>query len=134
LREQPRFVATLIGLFAGFGVLLAAVGLYGVLSFLVAQQTQEIGVRMALGARPKDIALRIQTYAGVWTGIGVALGAVCSMAVTRLVKGLLYGVMPGDPVSLFAAIAVLGLTAAVAAWIPSRRAARVDPMVALRYE
>jgi len=134
LREQPRFVATLIVLFAGFGVLLAAVGLYGVLSFLVAQQTQEIGVRMALGARPKDIALRIQTYAGIWTGIGVAVGAVCSMAVMRLVKGLLFGVMPADPVSLFGAIGVLALTAAVAAWIPSRRAARVDLMVALRYE
>jgi predicted permease len=134
LREQPRFVATLIVLFAGFGVLLAGVGLYGVLSFLVAQQTQEIGVRMALGARPKDIALRIQTYAGVWTGIGVALGAACSMAVMRLAKGLLFGLTPQDPVSLFAAIGVLALTAAVAAWIPSRRAARVDPMVALRYE
>jgi ABC-type antimicrobial peptide transport system permease subunit len=134
LREQPRFVATLILLFAGFGVLLAAVGLYGVLSFLVAQQTQEIGVRMALGARPKDIALRIQMYAGIWTGIGVAVGAVCSMAVMRLVKGLLFGVAPEDPVSLFAAIGVLALTASVAAWIPSRRAARVDPMGALRYE
>jgi predicted permease len=133
-REQPRFVATLVALFAAFGVLLAAVGLYGVLSFLVAQQTQEIGVRMALGARPRDIAARIQAYAGVWTGVGVAAGAACSLAVTRMAKGLLFGVTPGDPLSLLAAIAVLALTAVVAAWIPSRRAARVDPMVALRYE
>jgi predicted permease len=134
LREQPRFVATLIVLFAGFGVLLAAVGLYGVLSFLVAQQTQEIGVRMALGARPKDIAVQIQAYAGMWTAVGVGAGTVCSLAVMRLVKGLLFGVTPEDPVSLIAAIVVLALTAALAAWIPSRRAARVDPMVALRYE
>jgi predicted permease len=133
-REQSRFVAMLVALFAAFGVLLAAVGLYGVLSFLVAQQTQEIGVRMALGARPRDIAIHIQAYAGLWTGIGVAAGAACSLAVTRMVKGLLFGVAPGDPLSLIAAIAVLTLTAAMAAWIPSRRAARVDPMVALRYE
>jgi predicted permease len=133
-RQQPRFVATLIGLFAGFGVLLAAVGLYGVLSFLVTQQTQEIGVRMALGARPRDIAAQILAYAGTWTAVGVVVGAVCSMAVTRMVKGLLFGVTPGDAVSLIAAIVVLALTAAAAAWIPSRRAARVDPVVALRWE
>jgi hypothetical protein len=133
-REQPRFVAILVTLFAGFGMLLAAVGLYGVLSFLVTQQTQEIGIRMALGAQPKDIALRIQAYAGAWTGIGVAAGVLCSLAVTRMVKGLLFGVTPGDPLSLVAGIGVLTVTAVLAAWIPSRRAARVDPIVALRYE
>jgi predicted permease len=133
-REQPRFVATLVTLFAGFGVLLAAVGLYGVLSFLVTQQTQEIGVRMALGARPRDIAVQIQSHAGAWTGIGVAAGALCSWAVTRMVRGLLFGVTPGDPASLIAGITILALTAILAAWIPSRRAARVDPMIALRYE
>jgi putative ABC transport system permease protein len=132
-REQPRFVASLVALFAGFGVLLAAVGLYGVLSFLVAQQTQEIGIRMALGARPSDIAMHIQGYAGVWTGIGVAAGVACSLAVTRMVKGLLFGIAPDDAWSLIAAIAVLALTAVLAAWIPSRRAARVDPVVALRW-
>jgi ABC-type antimicrobial peptide transport system permease subunit len=98
------------------------------------QQTQEIGVRMALGARPRDIALQIQSHAGVWTGAGIAVGALCSLAVTRMVKGLLFGVAPDDPLSLIAAIAVLATTAALAAWIPSRRASRVDPMVALRYE
>jgi hypothetical protein len=133
-RQQPRFLAALVALFGGIGVVLAAVGLYGVLSFLVAQQTQEIGVRMALGARPRDIVAHIQAYAGVWTGIGVAVGALCSWAVTRMIKGLLFGVTPGDPVSLVAAITVLALTAALAAWLPSRRAARVDPMVALKYE
>jgi predicted permease len=133
-RDQPRFVATLVASFAAFGVLLAAVGLYGVLSFLVARQTQEIGVRMALGARPWDIAVQIQSYAGAWTGIGILAGVLCSLSVTRMVKGLLFGVAPGDPLSLAAGVAVLALTAVLAAWIPSRRAARVDPMVALRYE
>jgi predicted permease len=133
-REQPLFVATLVASFAVFGVLLAAVGLYGVLSFLVTQQTQEIGVRMALGARPRDIAIQIQRYAGAWTALGILAGVVCSLAVTRMVKDLLFRVAPNDPLSLIAAIAVLALTALLAAWIPSRRAARVDPMVALRYE
>jgi putative ABC transport system permease protein len=133
-REQPRFIATLVSLFAGLGVLLAAVGLYGVLSFLVAQQIPEIGVRMALGARPWDIAVHIQRYASIWTATGVVAGAVCSLAVTRMIKGLLFGVTPQDPLSLISATTVLAVTAAVAAWLPSRRAARVDPVVALKYE
>ena len=133
-REQPRFVALLVALFAAFAVLLAAVGLYGVLSFLVAQQTQEIGVRMALGARPRDIVLQVQRYAGLWTALGSLVGLAGSLAAARMVKGLLFGVSPFDPVSLIAAIGILGATAFLAAWVPSRRASRVDPMLALRYE
>jgi predicted permease len=134
LREQPRFVAALVAMFAGFGVLLAAAGLYGVLTFQVTQRTREIGVRMALGARQRDIAMQVQRYAGLSTGIGVVVGVVCSLAVTRMVRGLLFEITPADPASLIAAIAVLGITAAIAAWLPSRRAAKVDPLVALRYE
>ena len=133
-RERPRFVATLVGLFAGLGLLLAAVGLYGVLSFLVARQTREIGVRMAIGARPLDIALQIQKYAGLWTGIGVAAGLAGSFALARTIRGLLFEVSPGDPVSLLVSAAVLLVTAALAAWIPSSRAARIDPVIALRNE
>jgi predicted permease len=133
-RERPRFVATLVGLFAGLGLLLAAVGLYGVLSFLVARQTREIGVRMAIGARPVDIALQIQKYAGLWTGIGVAAGLAGSFALARTIRGLLFEVSPGDPVSLLVSAAVLLVTAALAAWIPSSRAARIDPVIALRNE
>jgi ABC-type lipoprotein release transport system permease subunit len=133
-REQPRFVAMLVTLFAAFGVMLAAVGLYGVLSFLVSQQTQEIGVRMALGARPRDIVVQVLAYAGVWLAAGVTAGAALALALARVVRGLLFGVSPADPASLVFAIAVLTVTAALAAWVPSRRAARVDPMVALRYE
>ena len=133
-RERPRFVATLVGLFAGLGLLLAAVGLYGVLSFLVARQTREIGVRMALGARPVDIALRIQKYAGIWTGIGVIAGLAGSFALARAIRGLLFDVPPNDPVSILVSAAVLLVTAALAAWAPSSRAARVDPVIALRNE
>jgi hypothetical protein len=133
-RERPRFVAILVGLFAALGLLLAAVGLYGVLAFQVARQTREIGVRMAIGARPRDIALQVQKYAGIWTGIGVAAGLAGSFAFARTIRGLLFEVSPTDPVSLIAAVTVLVLTAAVAAWIPSYRAARVDPVIALRGE
>jgi hypothetical protein len=133
-RERPRFVAILVGLFAALGLLLAAVGLYGVLSFLVARQTREIGVRMAIGARPRDIALQVQWYAGVWTAMGVGAGLAGSFALARTIRGLLFEVSPTDPVSLIAAIAVLVATAALAAWIPAYRAARVDPVIALRSE
>jgi predicted permease len=133
-RERPRFVATLVGLFAGLGLLLAAVGLYGVLSFLVARQTREIGVRMAIGARPVDIVLQIQKYAGIWTGVGVIAGLAGSFALARTIRGLLFEVSPNDPVSFLVSAAVLLVTAALAAWIPSSRAARIDPVVALRNE
>jgi putative ABC transport system permease protein len=89
---------------------------------------------MALGARPLDIALLVGAYAGVWTGIGAAAGVACSIGIARMAKGLLFGVAPEDLGSLMTAVVVLALTAAVAAWAPSRRAARVDPTVALRYE
>ena len=132
--DRPRFVAMLIALFAGFGLLLAAVGLYGVLSFLVTQQTREIGVRMAIGARPWDIAMAIERHAGVWTGVGAAAGVAGSLALARTVKGLLFETAPGDPVALGTAVVALAIAAATAAWIPARRAARVDPAVALRTE
>jgi predicted permease len=133
-RERPRFVALLVGLFAALGLLLAAVGLYGVLSFLVAQQTREIGVRMALGARPRDIALQVQKHVGIWMGMGVATGLAGSFALARAIRGLLFEVSPTDPASLVAAVTVLVVTAALAAWIPSSRAAGVDPAIALRSE
>jgi ABC-type antimicrobial peptide transport system permease subunit len=133
-RERPRFVAILVGIFAVLGLLLAAVGLYGVLSFQVARQTREIGVRMAIGARPQDIALQVQRYAGIWTGIGVATGLAGAFALARTIRGLLFKVSPTDPISLITAVGVLVVTAALAAWLPSHRAAKVDPVIALRSE
>ena len=132
LSDRPRFLAVLIGLFAVFGLLLAAIGLYGVMSFLVEQRTREIGVRMALGATPRDIAILVQKRAGAWTGAGILLGIIGSLNLTWLVRGLLFGVSPHDPLSLAVGIGVLVLAAVLAAWRPSHRAARVDPAVSLR--
>jgi predicted permease len=134
LAERPRFNALLLGLFAGMGLTLAAIGLYGVMSFLVAQRTREIGVRMALGATPGAVARLVLAHAARWTVAGAVLGAIGSLWAARLLDALLFHVSARDPWTLIAAIAVLLGTALAAAWIPSRRAARVDPMQALRQE
>lgn len=134
LRSVPRFVAILVTVFAGIGTLLAAVGLFGVLSFLVSQRTQEIGVRMAVGATPARIALQVQKQAGLWIGTGLVGGLAGSFALTRTMRGLLFGISPGDPVSFAAAVTVLVGVAALAVYAPSHRAARIDPAVALRSE
>ena len=106
-RDRPRFIAAVLAAFAAIGLLLAAAGLYGVLSFLVAQQTREIGVRMALGARPRDIGLRVQVRAGVWIAAGVVVGTTASLALVRTVRGLLFEVSPEDPVSMLAPVLAL---------------------------
>jgi predicted permease len=134
LSERARFLAALIALFAAFGLLLAAIGLYGVLSFLVAQRTREIGVRIALGATPGQIARMAVHQAGVWTLTGMAAGCVASAALGRIARGALFQVSPFDPLSLAAAALVLAVAAAIAAWRPARRAAQVDPAVSLREE
>jgi putative ABC transport system permease protein len=133
-RDRPRFIAAVVAGFAALGLVLAAAGLYGVLSFLVAQQTREIGVRMALGARPRDIGLGVQLRAGAWIATGVIVGTAGSLALARTVRGLLFEVSPEDPVEMLAPVLVLCAAGALAAWLPSRRAARVDPVFALRCE
>jgi len=134
LSARPRFLAAVIGVFAAFGLLLAAIGLYGVLSFLVAQRTREIGVRIALGATPGQIARMAVNQAGRWTLAGIAVGWAASALLGRLARGALFQVSPFDPMSLTAAVAILVLAAAIAAWRPARRATRVDPAVSLREE
>ncbi len=134
LAQRPRFNALLLGLFAGMGLTLAAIGIYGVMSFLVTQRTREIGVRMALGATPGAVAGLVLAHAARWTAAGAALGAIGSLWAARLLDSLLFHVSAGDPWTLTSAIALLSGTALAAAWTPARRAARVDPMEALRQE
>jgi len=134
LAERPRFNAVLLGLFASVGLLLAAVGLYGVISFLVTQRTAEIGIRMALGATPGSVSRRVLRSAAAWTAGGAAVGIAGSIAVARLLDRMLFGVSSKDPWTLAAAAAALFAIALAAAWAPARRASRVDPMQALRGE
>ena len=134
LAQRPRFNAWLLGLFAAMGLLLAAIGLYGVISFLIAQRTREIGVRMALGATPGAVVRLVLGHAARWTLAGAALGVIGSWFTARLLAAMLFHVSPHDAWILAAAVALLWVIAMLAAWVPSRRAARVDPMQALRQE
>ena len=132
--QRPRFYALLLAAFAAMGMLIASVGLFGVMSFLVAQRTREIGVRMALGATPAAILRMTLASAGRWTAAGIVLGVAGSLAAARVLRTLLFQVTPGDPVAIAAAGAVLCAVALAAAAIPARRAARVDPNLTLRQE
>ena len=116
------------------GLLLAAIGLYGVISFLVAQRTSEIGVRMALGATPGVVARLVLGHAARATAAGALLGLAGSLLAVRLLQTMLFRVPTRDPWALSAALALLAAVALVSAWIPSRRAARLDPVQALRQE
>jgi len=134
LAQQPRFTAVLLSLFAGMGVLLAGIGIYGVVGFLVAQQTREIGIRIALGATPQNVLKMVLSNMVRWTAAGAALGLLGAWLSSRLLESLLFEVRAHDPLLLGAALFALLAVAFFAAWIPARRAMSVDPMVALRYE
>jgi predicted permease len=129
-----RFHMLLIAIFAGLALVLAAVGTYGVMSYLVAQRTHELGVRVALGAEPGDVLALVLRRGLALAGGGALLGLLGSAALTRLLASQLYGVRPLDPATFGAVTALLLLVALLACWIPARRAARVDPVVALRSE
>jgi putative ABC transport system permease protein len=129
-----RFNTFLLGAFAAIALLLTAAGIFGVLSYLVTQRTREIGLRMALGAHPKDV-LRVIVGHGVrLVVLGMCIGVTGALVVTRWMSSVLFDVKPTDPLTFAAVALVLGAAAFLAAYLPARRAMRVDPMVALRYE
>jgi putative ABC transport system permease protein len=131
---QPRFTMATFAVFAGLGLVLAAVGLYSVLSFHVTRHTHEIGVRMALGAPRSRVLGLMLTMGGRLVVAGLAIGIVASFATTRLLRSQLFGVQAADPLAYAAVIGVLGVVTFFACYLPARRAASVDPMVALRQE
>lgn len=132
--QQQEMIATLTSLFGGLGLLLAAVGLYGVMAYMVEQRTSEIGVRMALGADRMRVIGMVLRGAFSQIGIGLALGIPAAIGAGKLMSDQLFGVKPWDPIMLALAVLILSLAALLAAAIPARRAAGVEPMVALRNE
>jgi ABC-type antimicrobial peptide transport system permease subunit len=124
----------MLGAFAAFALILASLGIYALISYSVSQRTQEIGIRMALGASAGDVQARIVLQTLTLALSGMALGAAASWLLGRSVSGLLYGVTPTDPVTFAAMLAVLTLVAALAGYLPARRASRIDPLLALRAE
>jgi predicted permease len=131
---QERMLTTLCSFFGALALLLAAVGLYGVMAHSVARRVREIGIRMALGARGREVLWLILREVTLMVGIGTLIGLPAAFALTRLVTTYLFGLTPQDPVSIAGSVAVLLAITSLAAYIPARRATRIDPMVALRYE
>jgi putative ABC transport system permease protein len=132
--SEPRFNSVLLASFAGLALLLAAVGIYGVIAYSVTQRTHEIGIRMALGAEPRRVAKSIVGEGARLALLGIALGIVASLVLARLIANFLFGVAATDPSTFCGVSILLTLVALAGCYIPARRAAKVDPIVALRYE
>ena len=132
--ESPRLTATLLGLFAGLALLIAAAGIGGIMALAVSQRVHEIGIRMALGAKRENILGMILAQGSTLALMGIAIGAAGALALTAMIKSLLFQVTPTDPMTFVVVALVLAATAVLASYVPARRAARIDPVEALRSE
>jgi ABC-type antimicrobial peptide transport system permease subunit len=132
--RRPRLLAELLGMFAGLGLLLAAVGTYGVLSYMVAERRREIGIHMALGADRARVLTQVMRQGLLLTAVGVVGGLAAAFALSRLIASLLFGVQPTDSATMIAVVAMILFVATVACGLPAWRASRLNPSVALRYE
>jgi len=132
--SRPRLLSQLVGAFAALALLLAAVGMYGVLAYMVAARRREIGIRMALGADRLVVLAQVMKHGFLLTSVGIVIGLSGALVLTRLMAALLFGVQPTDAATLVTAIATIALVSIAACWLPAWRASRVDPIVMLRYE
>ena len=132
--SRPRFYAVLLGIFAVLAVILAAVGIYGVMAYSVTRRTREIGIRMAIGAGRADVLRLVLGQTLVLTVVGITLGLAGAAAFSRYLAGMLFGLTPLDPTTFMAVALVFSAVAMCAALVPARRATNVDPLIALRYE
>jgi putative ABC transport system permease protein len=132
--ETQRFAVVLLGTFGTLALILAAIGLYGVLAFTVSQRTREIGIHLALGAQRFDVLAMVIRQGMLLVFIGAVLGVVGAYGLTRLIQSLLFGVTATDPLTFVLVPLVLGVVGFIACYVPARRATKVDPLVALRYE
>jgi putative ABC transport system permease protein len=130
----PRFRMLLLGIFAALALMLAAVGIYGVIAYAVTERTHEIGIRMALGAARSDVLHMVVREGMMLGGAGVAIGAAAAFAANRVLTSFLYGIQPTDPLTLAGVSLLMILVAATASYLPARRATQVDPLVVLRWE
>jgi ABC-type antimicrobial peptide transport system permease subunit len=131
---RPRFARTLVSGFSLIALLIASVGIYGMMSYRVVQQSREIGIRLALGATPSTVLSKVLTEGMVIIGAGLVVGTAASLAFAQIIRSLLYETNPRDPVAFATVALVLALVGLLACWLPARCAAKVDPMVALRSE
>jgi putative ABC transport system permease protein len=129
-----QFNMTLLSVFAALALLLAAIGIYGLIAYSVTQRTHEIGIRIALGAKRGDVVRLLLGQGMVLAGLGIGMGIAGSLGLTRLLKGYLYRVQPTDPIALSSTALLLGAVAMLASYIPARRATKADPLIALRHE